>query len=46
MQTPSGVTVASGRNPGDVTKRAMDLKQQTGDTFTVLDTKTGTRRKV
>ena len=45
-QTASGVTVASGKNPGDVAKRAMDLKQQTGDSFTVLDTKAGTRRKI
>ena len=45
-QTASGVTVASGMNPGDVAKRAADLKKQTGDTFTVLDTKSGTRRKI
>ena len=45
-QTSSGVTVASGTNPGDVAKRAMDLKKQTGDSFTVLDTKAGTRRKI
>lgn len=45
-QTVSGVTVASGMNTGDVTKKAADLKKQTGDPFTVLDTKSGVKRKI
>jgi hypothetical protein len=45
-QTASGVTVASGLNSGDVIKRAQDLKKQTGDSFTVLDTKSGVRSKI
>ena len=45
-QTVSGVTVASGMNTGDVTKKAADLKKQTGDPFSVLDTKSGVKRKI
>ena len=45
-QTASGITIASGMNPGEVAKRATDLKKQTGDPITVVDTKSGAKRKI
>ena len=45
-QTASGVTIASGKNPSDVDKKARDLEKQTGDQITVVDTKTGARKQI
>jgi hypothetical protein len=46
IMTKTGTAVGASKNPGDAFKKALDLRQQTGDQFDVLDTRTGQKKKV
>jgi len=46
VMTRTGTAVAGTKNPADAFKKALDLRQQTGDQFDVLDTRTGQKKKV
>jgi hypothetical protein len=45
IMTKTGTAVGASKNPGDAFKKALDLRQQTGDQFDVLDTRTGQKKK-
>jgi hypothetical protein len=46
VMTKTGTAVAGTKNPADAFKKALDLRQQTGDQFDVVDTRTGQKKKV